>query len=72
METMPHCDSAILHSPGVCKYCDVHPDWQELRELWRINFSDTSDPDKAPCPSTFTRTAETRDRWHGNRPVRDV
>ena len=62
----PHCDQAILHSPGVCVYCDHHPLWQKLREQWRINFSDTQDPDKAPCPSTYFRKAEVRDLWSGN------
>lgn len=25
---MPHCDAYVLHAPGVCEYCDRHPDWQ--------------------------------------------
>ncbi|MEU7174649.1 MULTISPECIES: hypothetical protein [Micromonospora] len=37
--TMPHCDQAVLHAPGECTYCDAHPDWQELRQLWGIAFT---------------------------------
>jgi hypothetical protein len=35
----PHCDGRILHAPGVCTYCDMHPEWQELRLAWGINFT---------------------------------
>ncbi|HYR14968.1 MAG TPA: hypothetical protein VEQ67_12230, partial [Mycobacterium sp.] len=56
------------HAPGACQYCDMYPTWQQLRELWRLNFTGENDPDKAPCPSTHTRPAEVRDRWYGNRP----
>jgi hypothetical protein len=64
----PHCDQSILHAPGECEFCDKYPDWQELREIQRISF--TNEPisdDKAPCPSTWFRSAEVRDRWPGNR-----
>lgn len=36
----PHCDSAVLHAPGHCEYCDDHPEWQTLRVAWRIPFTD--------------------------------
>lgn len=69
----PHCDSLILHSPGVCEYCDRHPDWQALRSAQGIAFSDTSEEeiranDLIPCPSTVKRPAEVRDQWYGNVP----
>lgn len=69
----PHCDSHILHSPGVCQFCDRHPDWQALRESQGVAFSDMSTEDAiaaglVPCPSTYYRTAELRDLWGGNRP----
>lgn len=35
----PHCDSRVLHEPGVCEYCDDHPDWQTLRRAWGIAFT---------------------------------
>jgi len=66
----PHCDQAILHAPGVCKYCDGYPDWQEHRQVARINFTGEHEPDKAPCPSLMLRDDETRDRWPNNRAVR--
>lgn len=64
----PHCDSAVLHAPGACQYCDDYPDWQKLRIVQRINFSDEWDADKSPCPSTWFRSEEIRNRWGGNRP----
>ncbi len=64
----PHCDSAVLHSPAQnCEYCNRHPNWQSLREYWRINFTGETDPTKAPCPSTRLRDLETINRWPGNR-----
>lgn len=68
MATMPHCDSAVLHAPGVCNYCDEYPGWQEYRELSRINFTGQSDPNKVPCPSTYFRPGAVRDEWYGNVP----
>jgi hypothetical protein len=67
---MPHCDSSILHAPGECEYCDGYPEWQVYRKLARIAF--TGQPLKegfAPCPSTWFRTPELRDRWYGNAPT---
>jgi len=68
----PHCDALILHSPGKCEYCDRHPDWQALRSAQGIAFSDTTDEEirdhnLVPCPSTYRRPADLRDRWPGNR-----
>lgn len=62
----PHCDQAILHAPGACRYCDGYPDWQQFREVQRINFTGQSYPDKAPCPSEHFRAAAVRDLWAGN------
>lgn len=68
---MPHCDSAILHAPGKCRYCDKYKDFQHVREVQRIAF--TGSPEElgtdelAPCPSTWFRSPEKRDRWAGNR-----
>jgi hypothetical protein len=64
----PHCDQSILHAPGECEFCDKYPDWQEMRTTQRIAFTGepTSD-DKAPCPSTWFRSAVQRDLWPGNR-----
>lgn len=27
----PHCNSEVLHAPGVCHYCDQYPDRQKTR-----------------------------------------
>lgn len=66
---MPHCDSSILHKPGECQFCDMHPDWQQYREMARINFTGQADEGKAPCPSNWFRPASARDRWPGNVPA---
>lgn len=67
----PHCDALILHSPGTCEFCDRRPEWQRLRAAQGIAFSDYSNEvveqnNLVPCPSTYRRSAEVRDRWPGN------
>lgn len=62
----PHCDSAVLHAPGECRFCDQYPDWQELRQLWRINFTGHMQDRKTPCPSVWFRDPLVRDLWGGN------
>jgi hypothetical protein len=68
--TAPHCDSSILHAPGICEYCDKYPDWQYYRSLARIAFTgaenELGDERTAPCPSTHFRSPEKRDLWGGN------
>lgn len=64
----PHCDAAVLHAPGECQFCDMHPDWQEYRQWARINFTGHYSENKAPCPSEHFRSVETINRWPGNRP----
>lgn len=63
----PHCDELVLHAPGECEYCDRHPDWQALRELWGVAFSG-HDPQgwESPCPSEMRRPRETIILWAGN------
>lgn len=71
--TYPHCDSLILHRPGVCVYCDARPEWQDKRAAEGVAFSDMSEEEieqlgLKPCPSTQYRPAEVRDQWRGNVP----
>ena len=65
----PHCDQMVLHAPGECEYCDSHPDWQELREVWNINYTGHSDPQKMQCPAEARRPAGIINRWGGNVPT---
>lgn len=65
----PHCDQAVLHAPGECSYCDSHPDWQELREVWNINYTGHNDPQKTPCPAEARRPVGVINRWSGNVPT---
>ena len=68
IKQFPHCDSSVLHAPSICQYCDAHEDWQELREVWGINFTGENDPNKIPCPSTRRRSLNAVHTWPGNRP----
>lgn len=68
IQQFPHCDQYVLHRPGSCQYCDAHPDWQELRALWGINFTGDNDDNKIPCPSTRRRPLNTVHAWPGNQP----
>ena len=64
----PHCDAAVLHAPGECKYCDHAPLAQELRVWWGINFTGHYDEDKVLCPSEMRRDVEKIYLWGGNVP----
>ena len=64
----PHCDAMVLHKPGNCQYCDMYPMKQLDRMESNTNFSDENDSTKLPCPSTYARSAEVRDKWIGNTP----
>jgi hypothetical protein len=61
----PHCDSRVLHAPGECVYCDEHPDWQELREVWGINFTGHQEVLKMQCPADRAR-GDNHKLWGGN------
>lgn len=71
----PHCDSRVLHAPGKCVYCDLHPEWQELRRHWHINFTgehyqqDEYGNKYLPCPAEVQRPLGLIERWGGNVPV---
>lgn len=64
----PHCDPKILHAPNECTYCDGHRDWQELRDVWNINFTGQHDPNKSTCPAEKARPLSTINKWSGNTP----
>ena len=63
----PHCDSNVLHAPGECQYCDMYPEWQELRILMKVNFTGEDLPGREPCPSERMRALSTIEQWGGNR-----
>lgn len=69
IQQFPHCDPQILHAPGECTFCDMHPDWQELREVWKINFTGHHLKNRRTCPAEMDRPVETIHKWHGNRPM---
>lgn len=64
-----HCDSRVLHAPGVCEYCDHHPEAQQRRIDLGVNFtSDTPDPNLLPCPAMEARGWQSLNGWGGNQP----
>lgn len=66
----PHCDQRILHAPeDNCSVCNVHPEWQQLRVLWGINFTGHNDSTKLPCPAEVERPLDSINRWYRNLPV---
>lgn len=62
----PHCDSRIVHAQNTCKYCDNYPELQRERIDNNINFTNTTDPNKALCPAIAAR-GERVNYWQGNR-----
>ena len=65
----PHCDQRILHAPNECEYCDMYPQWQQLREVWNINFTGHYDVGKAVCPAEKERGLGRVNEWSGNQPT---
>jgi hypothetical protein len=73
--TPPHCDQAVLHAPGECRFCDDCPEWQALRVLWGIAFTGHVPQElnvpkyrQLPCPSDFRRPGGINQVWPGNWP----
>lgn len=66
---MPHCDERVLHAPGECRYCDIYPEWQQLRKLWGIAYTGHQPIDnEMSCPSDFARGLGAAGQWwSGNR-----
>lgn len=67
----PHCDSAVLHAPGECEYCDKHEEWQILRHMWGINYTGHNDPTKQQCPAEKHRSLANIEAWGGNVPTQN-
>lgn len=66
----PHCDARVLHAPGKCKFCDMHPELQKLREIWNISFTGEIDIEgKTRCPAEQIRAKDMIELWPGNRPI---
>lgn len=68
MADYPHCDPDVLHSPNLCKYCDLHPELQKHRLNNYINFTGEDDKTKYPCPSDAKRGLAGAHSWPGNTP----
>lgn len=63
----PHCDQRTLHAPKECEYCDLHPDWQALRNAWGIAFTGWEpEGTELPCPADYAR-GDQHKLWPGNR-----
>ena len=71
ISSFPHCDQRILHRPGTCRYCDMNPEWQELRIAWGIAFSGEEPDNTQPiaCPADLAVMMGRRgdyNTWGGN------
>ena len=64
----PHCDPRVLHAPGECEFCDLHPVAQTNRTTAGVNFTGHSDPLKLLCPADVARGFKRAHDWPGNRP----
>jgi hypothetical protein len=51
----PHCNMETLHAPGECQFCDKHPDWQQLRQHWGINFTGKREKGFSTVPTELAR-----------------
>lgn len=63
-----HCERLVLHSPGICIYCDKEPEEQKRRIILSIQFTDEVDirDHRAPCPAIAARGKTSVNRWYGN------
>lgn len=69
IEQFPHCDARVLHAPGECEFCDMHPEWQALRVSWGIAFTGYEpEGSELPDPATHARGLDNVHRWYGNTP----
>lgn len=50
-----HLSLDIVHSPGICYWCDSFPMSQRRRIKLGVNFTDTFDSDKLPCPHNLRK-----------------
>lgn len=70
-----HCDELVLHSPGVCTYCDEFgADLQHERYLKAVAYTDQMPLASMavlllPCPAWQARGANCQ-AWPGNTPKR--
>lgn len=70
--TIPHCDSRVLHDPSDCEYCGERPEWQAKRQELKIANTGCTPPDGwIPCEADYKRPPGDDDhrRWFGNRPT---
>jgi len=70
--TIPHCDSRILHDPSDCGYCD-RPEWQKKRrELGIASTGCYPNIGEISCEADAKRPSNTlgdHRRWYGNMPT---
>lgn len=72
-----HCDAKVLHSPGLCEYCDEYPQAQAKRKELGVRFTDevgikyndpTFEDGRLPCPAVEARPSININAWGGNVP----
>lgn len=66
-QPFPHCDPRVLHSPGVCDYCDKVPALQEYRRMCGLPYVDDLQVTDAILPGE-NRDRRSAEAWGGNQP----
>jgi hypothetical protein len=68
-----HCDSRIVHAPGECEFCDMHPSMQAGRIAANVAFTGHEPtPGQIACPADEDRppgSPSDHRRWGGNKPT---
>jgi len=62
----PHCDSRVLHAPGICEHCDKFPELQAYRKAHVINFTGDHIIGQLVCPAEVRRSLAVINRWPSN------
>ncbi len=65
--TYPHCDPRIIHSRGVCNFCDKEPLLQGIRQGLSLKFTDQLEAGEPLLPWE-DRSRESAEEYLGNTP----
>lgn len=62
----PHCDERVLHSPGLCEFCDKAEVLQKYRQMLNLSYTDELQANDPLLPGE-DRSRASADAWGGNR-----
>lgn len=61
----PHCDARVLHSPGLCTFCDEAESLQDYRKRLNLKFTDELQANEPLLPGE-DRTKGSAEGWSRN------